>query len=62
MRVEDLKTYFTLGRVVVKAEDGVSFTVRRGEVVGLVGESGCGIRRLLACPSCSLFRVMAPKS
>lgn len=42
LRVEDLQTYFFLRRGVVKAVDGVSFTVRRGEVVGLVGESGCG--------------------
>src|SRR6266404_7383600 len=30
------------GRQVVKAVDDVSFTIRRGETVGLVGESGCG--------------------
>lgn len=42
LEVEDLKTYFFLRRGVVKAVDGVSFVVRRGEVLGLVGESGCG--------------------
>ena len=47
--VEDLKTYFPirsglLQRVTdhFKAVDGVSFTVARGETLGLVGESGCG--------------------
>ena len=40
--VRDLATYFTLRRGVVKAVDGVSFQLRRGEVLGLVGESGCG--------------------
>lgn len=49
LQVDDLKTYFpirsgVLQRVVghVKAVDGVSFTIARGETLGLVGESGCG--------------------
>ena len=40
--VRDLRTYFFLRRGIVKAVDGVSFSLRRGEVLGLVGESGCG--------------------
>ena len=42
LEVRDLHTHFFLRRGVVKAVDGVSFTLRRGEVLGLVGESGCG--------------------
>ena len=42
LAVKDLKTQFFTRDGVVKAVDGVSFTVRRGEAVGLVGESGCG--------------------
>src|SRR5680860_92402 len=42
LRVEDLKTQITVRAGVVKAGDGVSFTIRRGETVGLVGESGSG--------------------
>ena len=40
--VRDLKTYFFTDDGVVKAVDGVDFSVNGGEVLGLVGESGCG--------------------
>jgi len=42
LEVRDLATHFHLRRGVVKAVDGVSFSLKRGEVLGLVGESGCG--------------------
>ena len=42
LKVNDLKTYFFTEDGVVKAVDGVDFSVYRGEVLGLVGESGCG--------------------
>ncbi len=42
LEVRDLTTHFFLRRGVVKAVDGVSLALRRGEVLGLVGESGCG--------------------
>jgi oligopeptide/dipeptide ABC transporter ATP-binding protein len=42
LEVRDLATYFELRRGTVKAVDGVSFDLRRREVLGLVGESGCG--------------------
>jgi len=42
LEVRNLCTYFFLRRGIVKAVDGVSFNLRRGEVLGLVGESGCG--------------------
>jgi len=42
LQVEDLKTHFFTKAGVVKAVDGVSFQVAAGEVLGLVGESGCG--------------------
>ncbi len=42
LKVRDLRTYFFTDDGVVKAVDGVSFDVQRGEIVGLVGESGCG--------------------
>jgi ABC-type dipeptide/oligopeptide/nickel transport system ATPase component len=42
LEVRDLRTYIYTRRGVVKAVDGVSFSLRRGEVLGLVGESGCG--------------------
>ncbi len=42
LEVEDLRTYFQTRWGTVKAVDGVSFSVRRGETLGIVGESGCG--------------------
>ena len=51
LKVHDLRTYFAVGagvqllkstRAEVRAVDGLSFEIRRGETVGLVGESGCG--------------------
>ena len=42
LEVKDLAAHFTLGRTAIRAVDGVSFSIRPGEVVGLVGESGCG--------------------
>jgi peptide/nickel transport system ATP-binding protein len=40
--VEDLQVYFYLRDGIVKAVDGASFTIAKGEIVGLAGESGCG--------------------
>jgi oligopeptide/dipeptide ABC transporter ATP-binding protein len=42
LSVEDLGVDFTRGGVTVHAVDGVSFTIARGQTLGLVGESGCG--------------------
>ena len=42
LEVKNLKTYFFTKLGIVKAVDGVSFSVNRGQVMGLVGESGCG--------------------
>lgn len=42
LEVRDLKTYFYTYAGVVKALDGVNLTVREGETLGLVGETGCG--------------------
>lgn len=42
LEVKDLKTYFFTENGIVKAVDGVGFKVYQGEILGLVGESGCG--------------------
>ena len=40
--MRDLATYFRSGGETARAVDGVSFAVKKGETLGLVGESGCG--------------------
>ncbi len=57
LEVEDLRTHYVGfgGRRVVKAVDGVSFTLAEGQTIGLVGESGCGKTTLCL----SLVRLLA---
>ncbi|MBN1436591.1 MAG: ABC transporter ATP-binding protein [Sedimentisphaerales bacterium] len=42
LRVENLRTYFETDGGIVRAVDGVTFSVKRGKTLALVGESGCG--------------------
>lgn len=42
LKVENLCQYFKMGKSELKAVNNVNFEIRRGEVFGLVGESGCG--------------------
>ena len=42
LEIDDLRTYIRQRHAIVRAVDGVSFTVDVGETVGIVGESGCG--------------------
>jgi len=58
LEVKDLKTYFFTRMGVTKAVDGVTFSIKKGETLGLVGESGCGksitchsILRLVPAPA-----------
>src|SRR5512145_225265 len=64
--VDNLEKYFPVTRGIVfqkqiasvKAVDGVSFTVRRGETLGVVGESGCGKSTMARC----IMRLLDPTS
>jgi len=58
IRVEDLKTYFHTLDGVVRAVDGVSLDIQRGETLGLVGESGCG----KSVTALSILRLLPPKT
>ena len=42
LEVRDLRTSFRTDDGVVKAVDGISFSVEKGKTLGIVGESGCG--------------------
>ncbi len=56
LRIQNLKTYFYTEDGTVKAVDGVDLEVYPGEVLGLVGESGCG----KSVTSLSIMRLIAP--
>jgi peptide/nickel transport system ATP-binding protein len=54
--VTDLRTIFLSGSQTVSAVDGVSFSIEKGEIFGLVGESGCG----KTVTSLSILRLVPP--
>jgi peptide/nickel transport system ATP-binding protein len=56
--VADLEVEFTTGNGVVRAVDGISLQLRRGEFLAVVGESGCG----KSVTALSLMRLLPPKS
>src|SRR3989440_987893 len=66
LAVEDLKKHFPVTQGIifqkqiaaVKAVDGVSFTVREGETLGVVGESGCGKSTMARC----VMRLLEPSA
>ncbi|KAF1050125.1 ABC transporter ATP-binding protein [Xylophilus sp.] len=58
LSVQDLRTVYDTAHGPVAAVDGVSFDIRPGETVGLVGESGCGKSTL----SKTLLRLLQPES
>lgn len=58
VQITNLKKHFPAGKQLVRAVDGLSFTIERGETLGLVGESGCGKTTVGRC----LLRLIEPTS
>jgi len=56
LSVEGLETHFATSLGILRAVDGVSFAIDKGEVLGLVGESGCG----KSVTSLSIMRLVPP--
>ena len=56
LSVENLRTHFHTDDGVVKAVDGVSYSIEKGKVLGVVGESGCG----KSVTALSIMRLIAP--
>ena len=53
IKIEDLSKVFFSHKAEIRAVDHVSFTIRKGETVGIVGESGCGKTTLGRCIVCA---------
>ena len=56
LEIKGLKTYFFTEEGIVRAVDGVDLVVKRGEVLGIVGESGCG----KSVTTLSILRLVSP--
>src|SRR3982750_3458554 len=56
LEVDNLQTHFTTRAGLVKSVDGVSFSISEGELLGLVGESGCG----KSITAMSIMRLISP--
>ncbi len=56
LQVQDLKVQFFIEDGAVRAVDGISFEIRSGEILGMVGESGCG----KSVTALSILRLLAP--
>jgi len=56
LEVADLRTYYKTSRGLLKAVDGISFSLQKGEILGLVGESACGKTTL----ALSVVRLLPP--